>query len=182
MRPRWARAALTLVALGATLGTALDGIHTHFGATRYSHPVFWLAAWWVPLVFASAFTLGLGRPLLGRLGADAPPPTWGQVLLSWVAFVVGYFVSVLPLPWPMVSLLLALLFAASWWLCDRTARTVIVAGIGAVGGPLVESALVAAGTFVHLHPVALGVSGWLPFLYLCAGVALCTLARRLVDA
>ena len=182
MRPRWARAAVALVALGATLGTALDGIHTHFAATRYTHPIFWLAAWWVPLVFGPAFALGLARPLLGRLGADAPPPSWGQVLLSWVLFVAAYFASVIPLPWPLVSILLVALFAASWWLCDRTARTLLVAAAGAIGGPLVESALVAARTFVHVHPVYLGVSGWLPFLYLCAGVALCTLARRLVDA
>jgi hypothetical protein len=90
-------------------------------------------------------------------------------------------VSVAPCDWRLVALVLAAIFAASWWLCDRTRLGLGIAAVGAIGGPLVESALVGRGAFVHLHPVFLGVSGWLPFLYLSAAVALTTLARVLVD-
>jgi hypothetical protein len=170
---------VVLAALGATVGSALDAIHTHFGATAYSHPVVWGMAWWVPLVFGGAFTIGLARPLFDR-GAGAPPSR-AAALLAFAFFTIGYWVSVAPLDWWIVALLLLAIFAVSWWLCDRTALGLGIAAAGAIGGPLVESALVARGAFAHLSPVFLGVSGWLPFLYLSAAVALTTLARVLVD-
>lgn len=166
-----------MAALGATLGTALDGIHSHFGATRYARPVFWLAAWWVPPLFAGAFSIGLLRPLLRR----EPPPPWWHAAASMALFVVAYFASVLPWSWPAVSAVLLALFALSYGAFDRTVPGLLVCVGGAFGGPLVEWTLVSLGLFEHTHPAFLGVSGWLPCLYLVAGVGLQTLARRLVD-
>lgn len=181
-RGRWARGAVVLALLGATLGSALDGLHTHFGKTAYTHPVVWRMAWWVPLVFAGAFALGLARPLLERiLGAAGPMPTRGGVAASLGAFVAAYVVSVLPLPWPAVAGLILVLFALSWRLFDGSPAGLAVALAASFGGPAVESFLVGRGLFVHFQVLAFGVPGWLPCLYLVAGVALTTLAKRLVD-
>jgi hypothetical protein len=181
-RGRWARGAVVLALLGATLGAALDGLHTHFGKTAYTHPVVWLMAWWVPLLFASAFTLGLARPLLERLlGAAGPMPTARGTVAAFAAFVLAYVVSVAPLPWPAVAALLFVLFGVSWWLFDRSPAGLAVALAASLGGPAVESLLVARGCFVHYQVLAFGIPGWLPFLYLVAAVALTTLAKRLVD-
>jgi hypothetical protein len=168
--------------LGATLGVLLDGIHTHFGATAYTHPVFWLMAWWVPLLFAGAFAVGLLRPLLERALGKTPPPPLGDVLLALSIFVCAYWLTVVPLPWPLVSAILVAMFAVSFTLSDRSPVVLGIAVAAAFGGPAVEALLVSHGLFVHHHALAFGVPGWLPFLYLNAAVPLCGLAKRLVDA
>jgi hypothetical protein len=181
-RGRWGRGLAGMFLLGATLGTLLDGIHTHLGATAYTHPWVFRMAWWTPLLFGAAFTLGLLRPLLERLlNKPSPSPSTRTALLAMTAFVVAYWLTVVPLGWAVVSGLLLAMFAASWWWLDRTTLDLGVAAAAAIGGPLVEHLLVQAGTFVHLHPLALDVPGWLPFLYMCASVGLCALGKRLVD-
>jgi hypothetical protein len=180
---RWGRGALGLAGLGATLGTALDGIHLHLGAIDYTRPVLLGYAWWVPLLFAGAFSIGLIGPALDRVvGRIHPLPDRRAVALSLALFVASYFTSVIALPWPVIALLLTGMGAASWWCCDRSRVGLGIALGGGLGGLLVEGVLVHAGVFRHLHPVVLGVSGWLPFLYLSAAIALITIARRLVDA
>jgi hypothetical protein len=171
-----------LALLGATAGSALDAIHTHFGATAYSQPVLWRMAWWVPLIFAGAFAIGLSRPLLERLlGRLRPAPTGSTTLLAFGIFIAAYWLSVAPLDWRLVAGLLSTIFVVTWTLWDRTLLGLAIAATAAIGGPLVEGDLVARGLFVHLHPVVIGVSGWLPFLYLCAAAALMTVAKFLVD-
>lgn len=186
-RARWARAFAVLTLLGATLGAALDGIHTHFGATTYTRPVVWRMAWWVPLLFAGAFTIGLLRPFLdrrldGRLKTRTPAPRFAVVALAMGLFVVAYFLSVLPLSWPLVSVILTAVFVVGYWICDRSVVGLGIALGAAVGGPLFEGFLVDRGVFAHVEPAFFGVSGWLPFLYLTAAVGLTTLARWLVEA
>jgi hypothetical protein len=176
------RAGLILAALGATLGTLLDGIHSHFGATAYTHPVAWRAAWWVPLLFAGAYTIGLVRPLLERrFHVRSPLPTWPAVTLAFGLFIGAYWLSVLPASGPVVAAVLAGVFLLAWSLCDRSHLGLAIALAAAAGGPAVEALLVSRGVFVHLHTFAFGVPAWLPFLYMTASVALCALARRLVD-
>lgn len=176
---RWARGAIVLAALGATLGTLLDHIHTRSGVTAYTRPVFAATAWWVPVLFAGAFTGGLLRPLFDRRG---PAPDRRTVVLSMTLFAVAYGCSVLPFSWPVVSALLVAVFAVAFYTCDRTPIGLAIAAGSAIGGPLFEMVLVDGGTFLHTQPAYLGVSGWLPFLYLTAAVALQTTAKHLVDA
>ena len=169
-------------ALGATLGAALDGIHTHFGATSYPNPIVWRMAWWVPLLFGGAFMIGLLRPLVDHWRRSrSASPSASRVSAAFAAFVVAYFITVVPLPWPAIAGVLLAIFATSWWLFDRTATGFVIALVAAFGGPTVESVLVSRGLFVHHQVLALGVPGWLPFLYLVAAVALTLLAKRLVD-
>src|SRR4051812_11859602 len=106
-RQRLIRAAVILVGLGATLGSALDAIHSHFGATSYTSPVIAKAAWWVPLLFAGAYGTGIGRPLLAR--EEPPLPGW-KVALGMGLFIAASWLTVAPWPWPVRCALLSALF------------------------------------------------------------------------
>jgi len=174
---RFYLAIAVLAALGATAGSALDAIHTHFGATSYARPVAFKAAWWVPLLFAGAYASAIGRPLMDR----GPAPAGWKVALGMGLFVGAYWMSVAPIPWQARTALIALLFAAGYWICDRTRSCLIVAALAGVIGPVVEMLLVSLGVFVHHEVLALGVPGWLPFLYLTAAPGLGSLAKWIVD-
>lgn len=177
---RWVRGAAILFLLGATLGSGLDAIHTHCGATSYPEPIAFRMAVWTPLLFGGAFTIGLLRPLLDRSGGRPRPPL-RSAGLSMGLFAVAYFASVLPAPWWTVAAILGAIFVASYFLFDRSRVGLAIALGAAVGGPLVEFLLTQRGAFAHLKPTYLGLPGWLPFLYLCAAVGLTTLARWLVE-
>lgn len=166
-----------LGALGATLGSALDSIHTHSGVTAYTHPVVLRMAWWVPLLFGGAFALGLVRPLVDK---SPHRPSWSRIVGAWALFVSGYVLSGVPLDAPLLAAALAGMYLVSFWFLDRNIPGVAMAVGAAIGGPLFESALVSAGVFVHTKPDYLGVSGWLPCLYLLSSPALGLTAKRLV--
>ena len=130
--------------LGATIGVLLDGIHTHVGATSYTHPAMWNMAWWAPLVYAAAFAMGLLRPLLERpLGNVTPPPSRPGMLVALAPFVAAYWLTVAPLPWPVIAAAPLALFAAAWARLDRTPVVLGIAVAAAVGGPAIESFLAA---------------------------------------
>jgi hypothetical protein len=175
-RQRLARAALILVVLGATLGSALDAIHSHFGAISYTTPLVAKAAWWVPLLFAGAYGTGIGRPLLAR--EEPPLPLW-KVALGMGLFIGAYWLTVVPWPWLVRCAVLTAIFVAGWAICDRTWLGLLIAALAAVFGPVVEITLVQAGVFVHHEALVLGIPAWLPFLYLTASVGLGSLARWL---
>jgi hypothetical protein len=178
LRPRRIYLGIALLAvLGATLGSALDAIHTHFGATSYARPVALKAAWWVPLLFAAAYASAIGRPLIDR----GPGPSGRKVALGMALFIGAYWMSVAPLPWQARTVLIAIIFAAGYWLCDRTRACLIVAALAGFFGPAVEILLVSQGVFVHHEVLALGIPGWLPFLYLTASPGLGSLAKWIVD-
>ncbi len=175
-RLRLARTTLILAGLGATLGSALDGIHSHFGAVSYTNPFVAQAAWWVPLLFAGAYAGGVARPLLAR--EELPLPAW-KVALGMGLFITAYWLTVAPWSWLVRSAILGGIFMVGWWSCDRTPLGVFIAGVTAIVGPVVEIVLVHAGTFVHHEALVFGIPGWLPFLYLTAAVGLGGLARWL---
>jgi hypothetical protein len=175
-RQRLIRATLILVGLGATLGSALDAIHSHFGAISYTSPVFARAAWWVPLLFAGAYGSGIGRPLLAR--EEPALPAW-KVALGMGLFIAAYWLTVAPWPWPARCALLSAIFLAGWGICDRTWLGLVIAALAALFGPAVEITLLRAGVFVHHEAHVLGIPVWLPLLYLTASVGLGALARWL---
>jgi hypothetical protein len=174
---RLLRGILVLAVLGATLGTALDAIHSHSGTTSYTRPFAYKAAWWVPLLFASAFAAAIARPLLDR----GPRPATRQALLGMALFIAAYGLSAMPLPWEARAAILFAIFGVGWYTCDRSQVGLLVAYTAAVFGPTVEILLVRANAFIHHEPLVLGVPGWLPFLYLTAGPGLGTLAKWIVD-
>jgi hypothetical protein len=162
--------------VGATLGSALDTIHSHFGALSYASPVFARTAWWVPLLYAGAYSGAITRPLLAR--GEPPLPGW-KAALGMGIFITAYWLTVAPWPWLLRCVLLTGLFVAGWWICDRTPAGVGISLAAAVLGPAVEIVLIRAGTFVHHEAIVLGLPGWLPFLYLTAAMGLGSLARWL---
>src|SRR5579862_2517520 len=109
------KAFVRMFVYGAIVGTLLDGIHSHIGATVYAHPVFWRAAWWVPLLFGGAFAIGATRPLL-----DGTPVSTGAVIGAQLAFYAAYAISGWPaLGRPLRVGILLGIFAATWALFDR---------------------------------------------------------------
>jgi hypothetical protein len=175
---RWLLAAILLLALGATLGSALDAIHTHTGTTEYPAPVWMKMAWWTPLLFGVAgVAVGLPRAALER---GAPPPTRGAVAGGMALFVLAYALSG-TLPGNVArAVVLFIIFAASWWSFDRTRLGLALALLTGLGGCAVEVLLIRQGAFRHLQPTWLGIPLWLPWLYAAAQVGVASLGRRLV--
>ena len=171
------RPILTLVVVGATLGVLLDGVHSHFGATSYTNPVFAKTAWWVPLLFAGAYVGGIVRPLF----SDKPSlPLW-KPAVGMGLFVAAYFVTVAPLDVSTRIALLLGMFVTGYHFCDPSRACLIVSAIAAFSGPFVEINLIRTGVFVHHEAHFEGVPYWLPVLYMNAGVGLGTLALWLVQ-
>jgi hypothetical protein len=178
------RASAVLLLAGATLGSLLDAIHTHTGTTRYPEPVFFLAAWWTPLLFAAAaLAIGMQRTLVSRwVGLAVTPPPGSRVALAMALFVGAYAASgVLPFAWAGKSAVLSALFVVTFALCDRTALGLGLAMLTAFGGWTVEATLVHHGLFFHRDTEILGVAGWIPWLYATAAVAVGSLGTWLVD-
>jgi hypothetical protein len=166
-----------LACVGATLGVLLDAIHSHFGATTYTDPIFAKTAWWVPLLFASAYTAGIARPIIDR---EPIMPPW-KPALGMGLFVVAYALTVAPLDLSSRVALLIAIFATGFRFCDPSRTALIVAMGGGFIGPVLESILVRAGTFVHHEAHIAGVPVWLPVLYMNAGIGLGTFASWLVQ-
>lgn len=180
----WGRAALVLLLLGATVGPALDGIHVRTDTLVYPTPDFLRMEWWVPPLFAAAgLAIGLARPLWERMldRRTATPPAW-VVALAMAIFIASYALSgLLPWAWSSVALVLAVLAAVTWAVCDRSGLGVFLAGSTALLGTSVEIMLVREDLFAYVRPDIAGVPGWLPWLYVTAAIAVGNLGKYLVD-
>jgi hypothetical protein len=178
---RWARAALVLALLGATLGVALDWMHVASGTTSYAHAWIFGIAWWVfPLFSSAAVALGMGPTIAERLikRVPAPQPMW-RSLVGMGLFVIAYLVSCV-VHGIAGAIALGAIAAGLWWLVDRRALGVLHMIVAAMGGFVVETTLVHRGAFTHYDDTLYGVPIWLPCLYLCASLAVASLARTLI--
>lgn len=176
------RPTLWLTLLGATLGPALDGLHTYSGMTWYPEPQWMRSVWWVPPLFAAAaVSIGMGRVQSERLfKMPGPNLAWPQVLAAFGLFVAGYAASgFLPVSEGARALLLTACFAIGWSLWDRTLLGIGSALLCGASGWLVEHTLVHHGLFFHRETTLDGVPLWLPSLYFLAALAVGGLARRL---
>jgi hypothetical protein len=168
-------AALLLFAIGATVGTALDGIHTHSGTTLYTNELVWKMAWWTPPVFGLAgLGVGLSYSVVERATGRsvAPAVSFARAVGGFAVFVLLYFASGY-LPASNGVKLLVLLSGAALLLYAnaRSPMAVVLALVTGCIGPLVEITLVSLGTFRHLQPDVLGIPIWLPALYASGSVA-----------
>jgi hypothetical protein len=181
--PELRRLAL-LFLFGATVLTVCDGFHSYSGTTAYTHPVAFRAAWWVPLLFATAgggggFAYVRAYRTLG--GPERLTP-WPVLIPVVVAFVGIYFASGF---WRVdnVTKLGGLVVGAVllFGIADRTWQGALLALGAALVGFVVEAILVACGTFRYTSPDVLGIPYWLPGLYLASGPSVGQLARRVLD-
>ncbi len=175
-----------LFLLGATVITVFDGFHTHGGATRYTRPVALLAAWWAPLLFGVAVSVGGLAYRAGHhaLFGDAAVPSFERRALGFTLFGLGYFASgYLPASNAVkAALLLVLAGVLCVMLEGARPKALLLALVVAITGPLFEVMLVRSGTFAHLQPDFLGIPVWLAPLYLCAAPALGSIARAWLPA
>lgn len=180
----WGRAAVVLLLVGSTIGTFLDGTHTHSDTIRYTTPVFWLMAWWTPLIFAlGSLTTGLSYPLMERiLKRPSFRRPLGMVVLANAFFYSAYVLSgYLPVGVIGKTIVLLALWGVLWFVCDRTFVGVVVSLITAAWGPLFESFLIRLGEFHYVDPNLFGVTSWLPVLYAIAAIGNGHLGKALVD-
>jgi hypothetical protein len=168
---------LYLAGIGATLGVLLDGLHSHFGATSYTDPLFAKTAWWAFPLFAAAYAAGISRPAI-----DEKPvvPQW-KVGMAMGLFILAYIITVTPFDLSSRMALLVATFVTSSHFCDPSRAGIIVALCASIIGPFVEINVVRTGSFIHHEAHFLGVPYWLPLLYLNAGVGLGTLGLWLVQ-
>jgi len=169
-----------------TLG---DQLHVRFGVITYPHPLLAGQAWWVPLLFFGAVgSMLIAYPVSFRAmkralawpGARATIGA-GAARAAIVEFFAAYAVTAVLAARPVVVLgALTGAFGLRLWLdwraADEAARRAIVAALPFVAGaivvgPLFEAMLIALGQFRYVHPHVIGISMWLPALYLWAAWA-----------
>lgn len=175
--------AALLLALGATVGTALDGLHTYSGATAYAAPLFLKSTWWVPPLFAGAgLAIGMGRLLGDRItGKTTRPPSSHAAVVAMLVFFAAYAASgFVDVDARQKAGLLAAAFVLLWAAIDRTLAGVLCAIGSGLGGLAVEATLVHFGAFRHRDANMLGVAFWIPPLYAIASVAVGGLTLRLL--
>lgn len=171
---------LSVFALGALVGTALDNLHVRGGVLAYPHPAFFGEAAWVPLLFgAAAVALVWNHRLLFRAAGERT--SGGRFGLALLCFAAAYAATVALRDRPTIAF--DVLFAA-WLLEVRRSPRLALHGVGAaLVGPLVEAALCRLGAFHYLAPGeirGLAVPLWLPALYLHASVATAALDLALL--
>ena len=172
-----------LFAFGAVVLSFFDGFHTHSGTTVYRETLALPAAWWTPLLFASAAGFGgLAYALAHRRLAPAhPQPPWSQIGIFMLVYGACYAATawVRVSPWSMLALLAAAA-AGAWWLLDRSPVGIVLALATGVTGCATEASLIAGGHFRYTRPDVVGVPVWLFGLYLLSAVVVGAMARRLV--
>ncbi|MFO0547087.1 MAG: hypothetical protein U0271_01800 [Polyangiaceae bacterium] len=169
------RTAAVLLGIGATVGSALDALHTHGGVTSYPNPVAFKMAWWTPGIFGLAgLGTGLAYPLVeSYLGKSITAPLTPQK----VAVGMGVFTG---------------LYALTGFSRSKTATKLAIVGAGAAAlgltlaptreaaltalaasviGPIVEINLVKRGLFTHHESDWKGIPMWLPALYATGSIA-----------
>jgi hypothetical protein len=180
----WGRAAVVLMLAGAIIGPLLDGAHTHTDTARYTKPVFWLMAWWTPLIFAAAsLATGLAYPLMERLlKRQTPPLSATTVALANALFYFYYLMSAyLPTDNYGKTIVLAVLWGVLWFAFDRTLIGIVMSASTALCGPLVEASLAWIDVYHYVTPNLYSVPSWLPLLYASAAIGNGFLGKALVD-
>jgi hypothetical protein len=181
MRHKW-RAILWLFLLGATLGTALDAIHVYSNTEHYPPPTILGLAWWVPLLFgAAAVAIGYSHPmvdpLLHHVRSRRLVSSIGE--LTWL--LLAYLISASEIASIAKAGLILIIYLNFLVVAGKSWQNVLLSLVTAITGTLVEMILVTVGAFKYTHPEILGlVPYWLPFLYICASLAVGDLGRSLL--
>jgi hypothetical protein len=178
------RSALTLFSIGATVGSALDALHTHSGVTTYPRPIFMKMAWWTPGIFGFAgLSTGLAYPVVERMtgksitrDVTAADAAAGFAAFTGLYAITGFLPASSAVKLAIVGGGAALLLAK----LAPTREAAALAVAAAVIGPAVEVLLVSRRAFEHNDPDFLGVPAWLPALYAAGSVAFGVVGKLVV--
>jgi hypothetical protein len=168
--PEWTPSRLAVCfALGAVVGTLLDGIHAYGDVLTYPNPAFGRWAWFVPLQFGLlGVGVGLLCPVLERAVAASPlrAGVASRVLeLAWFAFL--YLLTSLPgdSGWSVALAVALLALAAARLAFDGQPGDWLYVVLATVLGPAAEATLSALGAFDYIDPDFAGIPLWLPGLW-----------------
>lgn len=182
MSVSYARPAMLLAFLGATVGPALDGLHTYSGVTWYPDAQFLRSVWWCPPLFCAAgVAIGLGRLVTERvMKVETTAPGARVVAVTMSAFLIAYAASgFLPVSEVARAVVLLISALALWAAFDRTLVAALCMVTAGAGGWIVEHTLVGRGLFFHKDVLLDGVALWIPPLYFIAALAIGAVARQL---
>ena len=201
-----------LALAGAALGPVCDNFHSGFGVLAYDKyeiaigaaPAWWgdghlfqTAAWVPPLFAVAALVIGGIDALVAARAPPAAPPSGARAAAGVGAFVALYALSAALAGAPPLgagvapatsSLALWPPALALWALLDPSPSSFVAGALTAVGGPLIEVALLGGGgafaePFGHLYSYAradlLGVDSWIPAVYFAGGPAVALVSRFL---
>ena len=201
-----------LALAGAALGPVCDNFHSGFGVLAYDKyeiaigaaPAWWggghlfqTAAWVPPLFALAAIIIGGIDALVAARAPPAAAPSGPRVAAGVGAFVALYALSAALAGAPPLgagvapatsSLALWPPALALWALLDPSPSSFVAGALTAVGGPLIEVALLGGGgafaePFGHLYSYAradlLGVDSWIPAVYFAGGPAVALVSRFL---
>ena len=167
-------------AIGAVVGTLLDGLHLLGDVLSYENEAFGDWAWFVPLEFGLA---GVGAaiaiPWLERAAGPETPPRFSPAvrILELGLFAALYGATALwdgdGAPWLLAGLGgLAIVRVAVASVPGDWAY----AAVAAVLGPIGEIVISATGAFDYANPDFAGIPMWLPALWANGGL----LIRRML--
>jgi hypothetical protein len=165
-------------ALGAVVGTFLDGIHAYGDVLSYPDPAFGRWAFFVPLEFGLLGALaGTLAPTLERIAGGTPSFVSGERLRELAVFAGLYLATALVSGDWSVALAIALTALA----LARLARGSMPGDwlyvlLAAALGPAGEALMSALGAFEYRDPDVAGVPIWLPALWANGGF----LIRRMI--
>ena len=167
-------------ALGAVIGTLLDGLHLLGDVLSYEHESFGDWAWFVPLEFGLAgLAAGIAIPWIERAAGPGRLPRWSPAerLLELVLLAALYGATALwdgdGAVWLLAGLSSLVVARLVLW---SVPGDWAYAAIAAVLGPLGEILISATGAFDYAHPDFAGIPMWLPALWANGGL----LIRRLL--
>jgi hypothetical protein len=177
---RWP-VAVFLLALGAVASLVGDHSHIATGTTEYlsyAMPFVWSSPIWFPILVA------LAAVSIAELRLHLPDLRTSVTVrqgIAGVAAVIGIYVTtalVHTAPAVPANVLIYALAAITW--CALGDRWGALCGVlAAVGGPVVEAVVAAAGLarYAEDSDALFGVAPWLPALYFAFGVVVALLAE-----
>ncbi len=175
-----ARSLATCFAIGALVGTALDGIHLLGDVLSYETESFGDWAWFVPIEFGLAgVAAGIAIPWIERaVGPPVFPPLGvARRAAELLLFAAAYGATALwdgdGAPWVTAGLLG---LVAGRLVLAPLRGDLVYALAAALLGPLGEIAILGTGAFDYAHPDVAGIPMWLPALWANGGL----LIRRLL--
>ncbi|MEO8878718.1 MAG: hypothetical protein ABI461_24220 [Polyangiaceae bacterium] len=163
---RW----IVVAIIGSVICTVGDHLHATHGVLGYTHVFAWNQAWWVPLLFFGATLGSIGGAHVVRRLFKAPPLAPNSLKLiigDGIAFAAACALTSFTHTAPNETMLLLAAFWLARVLITPTPPWLIALSFtSAIMGPLVEATVSGFGLFAYTHPDFVGVSRWLPGIYL----------------